>query len=291
MNSCKNFSKKYPVVVAVLTVLLVFALLQITELFPKVSFYAAIREVFMAVVVFVWTFLLMGKEKVRFSSDGFRYSFKLFRFYFLFLGIFCALTLFGTLATSGLPPKFLVNIINALITGATVGIVEEFTFRGLVFGGILQKTGNSKKSIILAAVVSGLLFGVMHVINSALAGEISDWGTVLSATLKTFQTAIFGVILAFVYLKTRNIYAIAAIHGLDDLMLFIQSSASQGGGVKPSSYVSGDLGIKFFSYGLFILILVPALIKSIKEIDENEAIPFDDDFLPRAVEYKKGIKG
>ncbi len=287
MDSCKNFAKKYPVLIAVLTTLLVFVLLKIRYLIPEGPVAPGIREVFLAVVVFAWTFLFMGKEKVTFKPDGFRYSFRILRGYFIFLGLFVLVEIVSSVVLQGIHSTFAVKLVNACLIGATVGIVEEFSFRGLVFGGFLQKLGSSKKNIIIASILSGLLFGAMHVVYSVLEGEVTSFGTGMAALFKTIQTGIFGVTLAFIYYTTKNIYAVAALHSLDDFLLFLLSSVQPSEAMKADSYVSGNTTVIVVGYTIFTLIMVPALIKAMKDLKENEAIPFDEDFQPRAVKYEK----
>lgn len=289
MNSCKNFSKKHPIWIAALSVVFLFVLLRITNYFPEGPLSFGIRECFLAALVFPWTFLFMGKEKVSYKPDGFGYSFRFFRGYLIAIVAISILSIVALIVQTGSFSAQPIKLLNAFMMGLAVGIVEEFIFRGLVFGGILQKIGNSKKNIIIAAVISGLIFGVMHVLDFALEGGLTNWDTVLTAALKTTQTGIFGIILAFVYIKTRNIYAVAAIHGLNDLILFLSTVGGDGAG--KGSYVDADGNLpKQITYAIFTLVMVPMLIKGIKDIKENEALPFDEDFTPRAVKYEKKTK-
>jgi len=291
MNACKTFAKKYPIVIVALTVLLVFALLKIRFLLiPDGPVAEGLREIFLAIVIFAWTFLFMGKEKVTPNAAGFKYGFRLLRGYFIIMVAFAVLMSVGTVVLEGVPANFAIKFLNGLLIGLTVGIVEEFSFRGLVFGGLLEKIGNSKKNIIMASILSGLLFGVMHIVYAALGGEITSLATVFTALLKTVQTGIFGVVLAFIYYTTKNIYVVAALHSLDDFIIFVFSAFKTEDGVGAGSYVSGSTTGMIVIYIIFTLIMVPALIKSIKDLKEDEAIPFDDDFKPIAVRFEKTSK-
>lgn len=294
MNACKNFSKKYPALLAILTFFFMMGLLKLMGLMPVVPLSFGIDEFVMAVIVFVVTFLFMGKEKVSFSLKGIGYAFGMLRGYYIFMVI---LTVFGigitilaaVLSKTGNPYQ-LMPFINVSVAALFVGIVEEFTFRGLMFGGLLQKFGNSKKSIILAAVISGFSFGALHVLGSALGGEITSVGATATAILKIFQCAIFGIILCFIYYKTRNLFVVAALHSLDDFLLLVATGAGSTGAAE---YVTGDsdkVGLAVGIYLLFILILVPSLVRCIKDIKAGEAIPFDEDFLPRDVAVAKKTK-
>lgn len=83
MNSCKNFSKNHPVLLVVLTLIFVFGILKLTNLLPNGPMAFGTREFIMAVLVFSVTLLFMGKEKVRFTTDGFGYTFRSLRGYFI----------------------------------------------------------------------------------------------------------------------------------------------------------------------------------------------------------------
>ncbi len=292
MSSCINFSKKYPILLVVLTFFFIWGLSRFTGFLPDGPLHFGIRETIMAVLVFIVTFLFMGKEKVTFSTKGFGYAFRLLRGYFILLAIITVLGILIVVAeyVEGNTDSLfdLVPFINILLVGLFVGIVEEFTFRGLIFGGLLQKFGNSKKGIILAAVISGLMFGVLHIIDYLVDGEITNIGEASTAIMKIVQTGIFGVVLAFIYFKTRNLFAVAALHSLNDLLEFL---ATSGKDALAGSYVSSDkLPLRIGAYVVFALVLVPNLVKCIRDIKENEPIPFDEDFLPRKVEFVKKSK-
>ena len=46
-----------------------------------------------------------------------------------------------------------------------IGFYEELAFRGFVFPLIMERTGRTKKGIFLATVLSGAVFGLMHLVN------------------------------------------------------------------------------------------------------------------------------
>lgn len=292
MNSCKNFSKNHPALLAALSFFFVWGLLKLTRLVPDGPFSFAISEGIMAIIVFIATILFMGREKVRFSIKGIGYAFHSLRGYYFFMIFVTALTIVETILNNvvleGTDISFQpVTFINILIGCICVGIVEEFSFRGFMFGGLLQKFGNAKKGIIFAAVISGLLFGFAHVMDSVISGEIINMAMAITAILKTLQCAIFGIVLSFIYYKTRNLYLIAALHALDDFMLMLFTTM---GNSERISYVGTDnMGIRVGAYVVFIVVLVPSLVRCIKNVRLEDAKPFDDDFLPRKVELKKEI--
>ena len=292
MEACKNFSKKYPIILVVLTLIFDYALLKLAALLPSSPLKFGIYECTMAIVIFIVTFLFMGKEKVSFSAKGFRYSFRSVRGYLIFMVILCVFTILGGILLSvtqqGGFHYDLIGFINILIVALFVGIAEEFVFRGLIFGGLLQKLGNTKQNIILAAFLSGFLFGVMHVFDSIVGGQVTDAGSVITAILKTAQAGVFGIVLAFIYYKTRNIFAVAALHSLNDFFLLF--SGTFVGGERVSYVTTTNAKGASIAYIVFILIVIPSIVRGIRNITPEEAIPFDEDFLPRTVVFEKKAK-
>lgn len=289
MNACKNFSKKHPIILVILTLVFVYGIMHISSFIPSGPLKLAATEGIMAVLGLIVAFLFMGKEKVCFSTKGLGYSFHSVRGYFIFMIIFAIYTIVGSIVLNmqqnGSFHYQPVTFINIFLATIAIGIVEEITFRGLVFGGLLQKFGNAKKSIILAAFLSGLLFGVMHVLGSILNGEVTSMTTAAMAVLKTLQAGIFGIVLAFIYYKTRNIYAVAVLHALDDFLLLFSGSFHN---AERASYVTTkEAGVATIAYIVFTVVVIPSLVRCIKNITPNEAIPFDDEFLPRKVEFEK----
>lgn len=114
---------------------------------------------------------------------------------------------------------------------------------------------------------------------------------VINIVIAGLFVGIFGVVLAFIYYKTRNLFAVAALHSLDDFLVFVTADA---GNTKLTSFVAnnGDnlASARIYLYIIFTLILVPSIVRCIRNLKSGEAIPFDEDFLPRAVEFEKKSK-
>ena len=294
MKPLIQFTKKFPILIVILTFGFIFCLLWFVNVCPESPVSFGLNELIMAVCVFVWTFLFMGKDKVRFKPDGFRYAFRYFRLYLIvWVAIALIFVAYAIYSQGGLSEGSCYKLMTALLVGLTVGIVEEFSFRGLVFGGLLQKLGNSKKGVILAAVISSFLFGLMHTIIPMVNGEVNSLETILTSSGKIIQTGVMGMVVAFAYYKTRNLYTVALFHGVNDLLQLLCTLSSENASVD-ISYVNGDAqtGIYglFIMYGISIVMMIPMLIKGIKDVKADELVPFDDGFLPRAVKYEKRAK-
>lgn len=93
-------------------------------------------------------------------------------------------------------------------------VLEELVFRGVLFKGLLnidkyaadkdKKTKLAKYAPVFAIVVSSILFGIAH-------GQINLF----------VDTAILGVVLAWLMYKTDNIYVPIALHAAKNLLAFL----------------------------------------------------------------------
>ena len=119
------------------------------------------------------------------------------------------------------------------------GLSEELCFRAAACEALLPKLKNTKHPFLFTAVISGLVFGLMHV---ALEG-IDSWMSALLGIMKILTTGLFGASMMILYWKTRNMLAIGLLHGLYDFisscieyMFVIEETAEEaaytGGGIE-----------------------------------------------------------
>lgn len=86
-----------------------------------------------------------------------------------------------------------------IVVGAALG--EELFFRGFIFGGLRQTL-----PLWPAAVISGLVFGLLHLTAGNLAVGL--------------QLSVFGVILAWLYERTGVLWAPIILHGINNSIAF-----------------------------------------------------------------------
>ncbi|MGN1344086.1 MAG: lysostaphin resistance A-like protein [Traorella sp.] len=85
-------------------------------------------------------------------------------------------------------------------------IVEEMVFRGAIFRGLRSKT-----SFFLAALISGLMFGFIHVFDSLLLGNFQDlWFLITYASL--------GFVFCYAYEKNQTIFAPMILHFMNNFL-------------------------------------------------------------------------
>ena len=92
-------------------------------------------------------------------------------------------------------------VIIVLVMFAFVGVVEELLFRSILLTR-LEKVIGTKEGLIL----SGLLFGIMH----------SVYGQIIEIVI----ASLFGIVIGYVFQKTRSFPFILAINGTSNVFLF-----------------------------------------------------------------------
>lgn len=91
-----------------------------------------------------------------------------------------------------------------------VGVTEELEARALIGETFLEHYGTTRSGAMKAALASGLIFGAMHLTN-LVVGDIP--GTFMQVGLCVTGGFLYGAI----YFRSGNIWAIALIHGLNDV--------------------------------------------------------------------------
>lgn len=104
--------------------------------------------------------------------------------------------------------KFGLLVLFALSTFA-VGILEEFAFRGAVFPLFIKSLKETKRPILMGAVLSSLMFGLVHFINLFSQPE-----NLIGITSQVFFATSIGVFFCGLMVRTENILIPCIIHAL-----------------------------------------------------------------------------
>jgi membrane protease YdiL (CAAX protease family) len=100
-------------------------------------------------------------------------------------------------------------------------LTEETVFRGFLFPQIHLKCGGSQRTRFwIAALTAALLFGLLHVPRHIVLADMT--GLALSA--RTAAHAIGGLIATILYVRTRNLWVVIGLHGLDNAPTRLVSS-------------------------------------------------------------------
>lgn len=137
----------------------------------------------------------------------------------LFYGLFYIIggLLFMTISIPGLITlKSGYALINVTILCLLIGICEEFLCRGWLLNEFLERFGDTKKGIWYSIIVSGLIFGLMHIAN-IFAGQDA-----IGTIMQVVSASATGIVLGLIYYKTKNIWSVIILHGFWDFSLFLK---------------------------------------------------------------------
>ena len=134
-------------------------------------------------------------------------------------------------------------IISIVSTAVVPALCEEYLFRGAVLTGLMPYGRTT------AIMASSILFGLMH-----------------QNPLQLLYTTLMGVVLGYVYIKTRSIWACILIHFFNNLVTVLEEYLPVLTGVKWVSYV---LDLVIVIVGVIALILVIVNKDKAFKVEEN----------------------
>lgn len=95
------------------------------------------------------------------------------------------------------------------ISTMAVGFVEEFVFRGAIFPLCIKAFKKTNRPIVLSAIVSSLMFGIVHFVNLFSQPE-----NIMGITSQVFFATSIGVFFCGLMVRTENIVIPCIIHAL-----------------------------------------------------------------------------
>ena len=90
----------------------------------------------------------------------------------------------------------------------SVGLFEEFVFRGVVFSALASLFPKDRTGLMKTFVISSVLFGVVHLSN------LFGGAGLIPTLLQVVYTTLMGGVFAFVLIKTQNLFCCAFVHAL-----------------------------------------------------------------------------
>jgi hypothetical protein len=110
--------------------------------------------------------------------------------------------------TTYLDTEFSTLILFALSTFA-VGIVEELAFRGTIFPLFIKSFKKLNKPILISAILSSIMFGLVHFVNLFSQPE-----NIIGITSQVFFATAIGVFFCGLMVRTENILIPCVVHAL-----------------------------------------------------------------------------
>jgi len=100
------------------------------------------------------------------------------------------------------------TLLSYTLKYASSSFLEEFIFRGLILGVFLLNYPKTKRGILKSVMLSGLIFGLMHIINL----WSFDNQTIKGVLNQVYATACFGIMYGATYIKTRSLLTLGLLH-------------------------------------------------------------------------------
>ncbi len=189
-------------------------LLEKTNLYPsdetaKFFFSMVITDL---IVVIVMLLLLWGTNHLyllKKKGTGFLKGLTIGAYQIVFSTIILVFMIYSSIA-NGLELNSPFNIIVFILCMSLVGISEELCCRALIAQSLLEHFGTSKKALWKAAIISGVIFGLLHLFNMKHQNPLS---TVAQAIMACSS----GIMYAAIYYRSGNIWTLAFLHALNDI--------------------------------------------------------------------------
>ena len=108
------------------------------------------------------------------------------------------------------------DVISLALYCITIGVFEEFLCRGWLQNEFVERFGKDHKKVVLCIFLSALVFGGMHITNIWFAGQ-----GVFQTFNQIIQAVAMGMILGGIYYRTKNIWAVAFLHGFWDFAIML----------------------------------------------------------------------
>ena len=237
----------------------------------------AVSELVAGVCALLFILALGGKRIARPSLKGMGTAWKAALWLFIADGLFVVLEAIEVAlgfeqieVAADWPVR--VGILALLCFG--IGLFEETTMRGLCLNGLLARMGRTRGGVYGAVILSSFFFGLLHF--DPLAG-FDDPILVAQNCMKVLQSGMCGYLLAAILVNTRNIWAVALIHGANDFMLLFIANGLTDASVTTDYVHSGDEGLAVLGvYIILCLLYLPFLFIGRRLI--NEASPWRGDF-------------
>lgn len=107
------------------------------------------------------------------------------------------------------------NFISLIIASISIGVAEEFIFRGWLQNEVMKRYGNNKNGAIITILLSGLLFGLFHLVN-VFSGQ-----DLFTSIMQVIQTSTIGILFCSVYYVSRNIWSLVFLHSFYDFSILL----------------------------------------------------------------------
>lgn len=143
-------------------------------------------------------------------------------------------------------------LLNLLAIALLPAICEEMFFRGFIFSSF-SKSKDKNKSIKLAIICSGVLFGIMHM----------DF-------IRIIPTSILGIIFAYSVYKSGSIFVSMLLHFLNNSVAVVLNHYTTGNITNLYKFVEVDFSnLNVLKFALILLISLILIMLGLRVLDRK----------------------
>ena len=109
------------------------------------------------------------------------------------------------------------NLISLIFYCILIGLSEEFLCRAWLQNEFIERFGSNKKGILMSILISSFVFGFMHITNYFVTPQ-----SFIDTIMQVLQAVASGFLLGSIYYRTKNIWAVAFLHGFFDFSILLE---------------------------------------------------------------------
>ena len=156
-------------------------------------------------IVIILLIVCLFKFWTIYSIKNFKQGFKHLAFFiFFYFSIFIYDMIIKIKSRENFKP--FLGIISGVLDLFLTGFGEESIFRGIVANSLASKYAKNKNGIYFSVIISGLLFGLAHVVN-ILSGV-----NILNSLMQISTASVIGMFLTAAYYRSKNIWPLIILH-------------------------------------------------------------------------------
>lgn len=146
-----------------------------------------------------------------------------------------------------------------ILTMFLIGFAEETVFRGAISTAIFEKYATDYSGAWFSVIVSGLLFGAMHMINGITLGSFDG------VFVQCVAAMAMGMMLTAVYYRSGSLWAVIFLHAALDFAALLSGMFESSGSIDSviGSYSSANLVAVFPYIGVTAFLMRPSKMKPI----------------------------
>ena len=269
----KSFLKKFPLLIFIISLLIIFLFVGLGDrvavpLFPDhQSLVAGILRIIGFGVMIPLLMCISGQKSLGFRKGDVGMMIVKCLPILIPTALLTISAIVGTCLGKHAENRPVSQLIEIAVLCIAVGLFEEIGFRAIMNDALVYQFRSYPKIFTVSAWAGSLLFGFVHVMGT-FGVAFGDTVSTLTFFAKIIETGLFGLIMLILFWKTRNIWACAAVHALNDFLPLCTSFLAGSGTLDSIRYVSdGQTGIySLVVYTVLILLSIIVLLRFRKTI-------------------------